>query len=190
MTQALRIARALRVADRLDRDWMRKVDQDEDEKVLYTPWMPFPNRQFTALLIEAVPDAVEAGGAHPRFLDIGCGPGSKMIIAREVAGMDAHGFDRVPEYVQAAREQGLSVEIADALGWKSYADFHLIWFNRVFRDPRLQAQLEEQVWDGMAPATVVITANLENPPPPSRFHVILDDQEARRGIYLKATAPA
>jgi 2-polyprenyl-3-methyl-5-hydroxy-6-metoxy-1,4-benzoquinol methylase len=52
---------------------------------------------------------------RPRVLDIGCGQGQLVdLMARD--GFDAHGIDRSPEQVQAAREAGISTI---ALG-----DFH------------------------------------------------------------------
>jgi hypothetical protein len=133
------------------------------------------------------PHAYRPSVHYPRFLDIGSGPGSKMLIAQELFCLDACGFDRVPEYVAAAAELGLNVTEADALEWGGYGDADLIWFHRPLRDPVRQFTLEQQVWKDMAPGAVVICANLEAPP--AGFVTVLDDLEARRGILMKPPLP-
>lgn len=173
----------LRTAARLDEEWRQKVAQTKEEQPRFLPWMPFPISAFTALLAEAYPEL-----PGDRFLEIGCGPGSKMLIAEEQFFLDAYGFDRVPEYVAAAEQAGLQVEVADAATWEHYGEFDVIWMNRPFRDPVPEYQLELKVWADMAPGAVLMCANLEYPPP-SSWPVILDDWEARRGIWMKPALP-
>jgi SAM-dependent methyltransferase len=175
-TRAGAVRETMRQAARLDRDWQRKVPEDDRR---YAPWMPFSVPAFTALLAEAMP---EADG--DRFLDIGCGPGSKLLIARDVFGLDAHGFDRNGEYVAAARSLGLSAEIADAETYAGYGRPDILWFNRVARDPEIQARIEAAIWRGMGEGALVICASLEAPPP-ARWFPVLDDWEIRRGIWMK-----
>lgn len=165
------VTEVMTLAIRLDREWIRKVPETDRRRA---PWMPFPVPAFLALLLEAVP---EAPGS--RFLDIGCGPGSKMLLAREICGLDVTGIEIEP---QAAAEAG--VVPVDAADFTDYGKYDLIWFNRVYRDPGLQAVLEARIWAGMAPGAVVMCANLEAPPP-SSWLIVLDDWEARRGIWRK-----
>lgn len=169
----------IRTAAQLDEEWRQKVPQDEAEQPVYLPWMPFQLPAFTALLYEAIP---EAPGEN--FLEVGCGPGAKMLVAQEIFCLDAHGIDRVPEYVAAAREMFLDAEVADAWTWEGYGDYDLVWLNRPFRDPSREYSLEQRVMATMAPGAVLMCANLEYPPP-SSWPVILDDWEARRGIWMK-----
>ncbi len=171
----------IRQATQLERDWLGRVAETDRR---YTPWMPFSLPQYVALLAEALPEA-----PGDRFLEIGSGPGSKMLIARELFGLEVHGIEFNPEYAREAVSLGLHVMTGDAADFGDYHRYDLIWFHRPFRDPDSQAALEKRVWDDMAPGAVVITANLEGPPPPDRFHIILDDQEIRRGIYMKAMLP-
>jgi hypothetical protein len=114
-----------------------------------------------------------------------CGIGTRMLIAREVFGLDVHGIDRVEEYVTQAWKLGCAAEVADALGWDGYGKYPLIWFNRPFSDPARERQLEAQVWNDMARGAVVIAANLESPPPLDWWPV-LDDHEVRRWIAQKS----
>lgn len=122
-----------------------------------------------------------------------CGIGTRMLVARELYGLEVHGIDRVPEYVAQAREllptgvPGVTAEVAevaDALGWDGYGKYDLVWFNRVFSDRDLQRRLEYQVWTAMRPGAVVIAANLESPPP-ANWWPVLDDREVRRWIAQK-----
>jgi SAM-dependent methyltransferase len=164
-------------AAQLDQEWMRHSAGHDDPRA--TPWMPFPMFDFIALVAEALPEA-----PGDSFLEIGCGVGTRMLLAREIYGLDVHGFDRVPEYVAQARGFGLSAEVADALEYGDYGKFDLLWFNRPFADRALQRKLEVTVWEAMKPGAVVITANLEAPPPEG-WWLILDDQGVRRWIKQK-----
>lgn len=183
-TRAGAVAATMRRAMDLDRQWQRKVPEDDRR---YTPWMPFSTPAFVALLAEAVPEALPVGG-DIRFLDIGCGPGPKMLIARDLFGMDVRGFDRVRDYVIAARTLGLPADTGDAETWASYGAASVVWFNRVARDAVIQARIEERVWHGMTAGALAICANLESPPP--GWVPVLDDwADGRRGIWAKPGTP-
>lgn len=172
---------AIRTVNELDARWMREPAGHDDPRS--TPWMPFPWPDFTALVGEALPES-----AGDSFLEIGCGIGTRMLLAREIYGLDVAGIERVPEYAEQARQLGLTVSCEDALGHKGYGlDWDLIWFNRPFRDPGLERQLEAQVWEDAAPGTVIIMANIEQPPSQG-WYLILDDGELRRWIMQKLPA--
>lgn len=172
---ALRVA--LREAARLDREWMRSPAGRDDARS--TPWMPFPVYDFLALVAEALPEST-----GDRFLEVGCGIGTRMMLARDVFGLDVRGFDRVPEYVAQAQQLGCPAEVADALGYEGYGKADILWFNRPFSDKDTQRRLERQVWADMASGAVVICANLQLPPPVDWWPV-LDDHEVRRWIVQK-----
>jgi len=176
------IRETLTLTARLEREWLGRIPETDRR---LTPWMPFPIPAFIALLFEALPEA-----PGEKFLEIGAGVGTKMELARELAGLDVTGIEVNAEYAEEAGRRGFGVLICDAADFGHYGDYDLIWFNRVFRDPDSQAALEKVIWDEMAPGAVVMCANLENPPPPSMFFPVLDDQEVRRGIYYKIPVQA
>jgi hypothetical protein len=188
VSRAADIRSWLERADELDRAWTGKVPETGRA---FLPWMPFNTEDF--LLLAACALKASAGDP-PRFLEIGAGIGTKMFLASRVLGMDAFGIERVPEYVTQAAELGCPVELADAGGWDRYGMYDIVWLNRVYRDRSLEAQLEAQLWEDMAPGAVIMCAHLEAPPP-SSWWTKLDDWEARRGVWLKpekrpAAAPA
>jgi SAM-dependent methyltransferase len=162
-------------AARLEREWLGK-DPGTDSR--YLPWMPFSIPAFIALAAEALPET-----SGNRFLDIGAGAGTKMLLAREIFGLRVTGIEVSAAYAERARALGLHVLAADAADFTGYGQFDLIWLYRPFRDIDAQAALEKTVWDQMAPGAVVIGANLEAPPPD--HHVILDDWERKRGIWMR-----
>lgn len=170
---------------RLDREWMSRPDGRDNAQC--TPWMPFPLFDFIALVAEALPETT--GSA---FLEVGCGIGTRMLVAHELYGLDCHGIDRVPEYVAQVSKRlpgapggpAVTAEVADALSWEGYGDYDLVWFNRPFNDAALQRQLEARVWEAMRPGAVVIAANLLSPPP-GGWWPVLDDPEVRRWIRQK-----
>lgn len=175
------VASVMRRAAQLDRDWQRKGPVTDPR---FTPWMPFNLGEFTGLLAEAVAGYEPGDDEDISFLDVGCGPGSKMLVARDIFGLDALGFDIQREYVAAACSLGLNAHQGDARIWPGYGRAQITWFNRVARDPGIQARIESKVWEDTAPGAVVMCANLENRPPQAWFPVV-DDWEARRGAWMK-----
>lgn len=185
-SRSAQIAGTIRQALQLDRDWMRAVEEDNRD---YTPWMPFNSISFIALLAESLTGADVSSRTRRDlvFLDVGCGPGCKMLIARDIFGLDVHGFDRREEYVKAARTLGLDADVADAETYDGYGAADIIWANRVARNGVIQARIEQKMIRDMSPGAIVIMANYELDPPP--WLPVLEDAEARRGIWQKP-APA
>jgi hypothetical protein len=159
VSRAAKIRAALLHADQLDQAWMRKVPEDDRR---YAPWMPFSNDAFLALALAALR---EAPGDPPSFFEIGCGIGSKMMLAHDVLGFSVSGIERVTELAVQAAQLGYDAEIGDAADYGGYGKHDIVWFNRACRDPVLQAQLEARVWENMRPGAVAMCANLEAPPP-------------------------
>lgn len=177
--QAQRVRSVIETAISLDREWMGRTDIGRDRPEAYLPWMPFSIPDFIALLAEALPETT-----GDRFLDIGCGIGTKMMLTEEIFGLEVQGIERVPEYAKEARSRGLAITEADARGWDGYGDFDIIFFNRPFFNQEMQAELEHQVWTDMKPGAVVVGVNLLVPPPAS-WYPILDDSEVRRWVLQK-----
>ena len=177
-SRAAEIRDALLAADQLDQAWLRKVPEDDRR---YAPWMPFNNDSFLGLGLAALR---AAPGDPPSFLEIGCGIGTKMMLARVILGLDTYGIERVTAMAVQAAQLGGDVEVGDALGYGGYGKYDVVWFNRAFRDPVLQAQLEVQVWEDMRPGAVVMCANLEAPPP-GWLIVDQDMDHKARGVWQK-----
>lgn len=178
MDQFTRTRNTIALVTRMDAEW-RSSQAGRDDPAVYLPWMPFPWPDFIALTAEAMPEV-----AGDQFLDIGCGPGTKMILADVIFGLRASGIERAPEMVKEASQLGLQAFEEDALGWGNYGRYDLVFFNRPFFDNTLQAELERQVWAGMKSGAVVIGVNLVAPPPAS-WYPVLDDGEVRRWISQK-----
>jgi trans-aconitate methyltransferase len=176
MMAATQVRDLLGTVRETERAWQKRVEVDSR----FLPWMPSDVGQFLVLLVEAL---AEAPG--DKFLEVGCGPGTKMLLARELFGLDVHGFDRVPEYVKAAWERGLSAWEFDAAEFADYAKYDIVFFNRPFRDRDAERELELAVWRKMRRGAVVIAMNLETQPPEDRWLVVTDDWESRRGVWLK-----
>lgn len=161
---------------RIERSWQAAHPPSDPRHI---PYIPFPLFDFISMLAEAL---VEARGG--RYLEIGAGPGSKMMIAAGLFGLDARGFDICEPMTDYARSIGLNVEQADAMDYSHYHEADIVWFNRVFQNPMTQVELENKVWTQLNPGTVVVCANLEQRPP-SSWPIILDDMEIRRGSWQK-----
>jgi SAM-dependent methyltransferase len=146
-----------------------------------TGWMPFNLFDFGSLLFESL--ALIPGDG--RFLDVGAGPGSKMLIARDVYGLDVAGFDVLDFIAAIGRDAGLPVQTADADDWTGYEKFDCVWVNRPVRDRKIEQFLEARIWQEMADGAVAMVANTETRPP--QDWIIVSDQwdDLRRGAWVK-----
>lgn len=114
--------------------------------------IPIPLRQFDALMDAAyrVLTVLQRAGSA-RFLDVGCGGGTKVYAARRYVGA-ADGLEYDPDYVRAARATMAALgaadsEIihADALSFDGYDRYDLIYFYRPLREDDLIERLEQQI---------------------------------------------
>lgn len=172
------IREALALSARLEHEQSRKRLPQPDERFL--PWMPYQIPGFLALLAEAIPAAPGS-----RFLDVGAGIGTKMLLAREIFGLDVTGTEISPELAAQAAGLGLDIVCGDALDYAGYGAHDLIWLYRPCRDPDTEAALEKVIWDAMAPGAVILGDALESPPPADRFWLVLEDMGTPRGIWRK-----
>lgn len=125
--------------------------------------IPLPGDLFVELLTTAQRLLLAQGHAGPmRFLDVGCGAGSKLVIANG-AFEKVHGFDFNPAYVEKGRaflqRCGLpdaGIQRADALDYDDYGAWDVIYFYRPLKDPTLAARMEARVLEQARPGAVII----------------------------------
>jgi SAM-dependent methyltransferase len=168
---------------------IRHVQKTEAQYLLHgnrsdpqvTPWMPFQPAEFLSIVFECVP---EMQGRE--FLDVGCGPGTKMLLARHFYGMGINGIEIDPVMAGEARRYG-PVWAADALEMASdiYPAYDLIWLYRPFRDQALEQRLETRIMDEMKPGAILAGGGWETCPADHRWITVVDDWELRRGAWMK-----
>jgi hypothetical protein len=136
-------------------------------------YRPYALGAFGALLQVAVQAWSESHQhASPQFLlEVGCGIGTKLVLAAKVFHLQAEGFDASLKYVQAASD--LCEEYAVGLGqvWREDARYYqgwnsydIIFLNRPLRDYQEQLKLEETVYDEMSMGSVLILGNALSTP--------------------------
>lgn len=115
-------------------------------------FVPFPCSAFVDLLIE---------GYHflgrdntKKFIDIGCGLGTKVILACSL--FDAYGIDYDQKHVEKAKALGLNrVGQADALTFDKYDLFDFIFYFRPIFDKDKYNQLEGMIYKSLKPGALV-----------------------------------
>lgn len=114
-------------------------------------WIPYPIPLFITYVADAVPEAF-----GNKFLDVGCGPGTKLLIAEELFGLNAAGIELEPAFVAQARARGLRVAQVDARTWDGYGHADIVYFNRPVED---QEAFERHVMRCMKPGGILISVN-------------------------------
>jgi SAM-dependent methyltransferase len=173
----LKAAAVIRDVQETEHRWFAQGDP----KSPVLPWMPFQPADFLSIVFECIPELTGR-----EFLDTGCGPGTKMRLARHFFGMSCWGIEIDPAMADTARGHG-NVICGDALQVPdgTYADCDLIWLYRPFRDPELEEKLEARIMDEMKPGAILAGGAWELCPADFRWHTVVDDWELRRGAWIK-----
>ncbi len=128
------------------------------------PFIPFDVGDFVKL-VSVAPRHVMTGrgkSAPKRFLDVGAGYGTKVILAKTVLDQVtsyawcSHGIEIEKRYVDASLTH--EVTLADGLTYGQYADYDIIYLYCPFSDPALQVKLQQAIIDGARPGAVVLFA--------------------------------
>jgi SAM-dependent methyltransferase len=140
-----------------------------------TPWMPYQPADFIAILWDCLP-AMEGNA----FLDVGCGPGTKMKIARDLFGLEVRGVEIDAAMATEARKtfpDGGHVRTGNALHYTGqlYSSFDLIWLYRPFRDATLERRLEKHIIATMQPGAILAGGSWETDPGSLGWETIVDD---------------
>ncbi len=107
-------------------------------------FIPFPCGLFADLLLDAF--ALSNHDRSKKFLDIGSGFGSKVILASVL--FDAYGIDYNAKHVEKARQLGLNrVGHCDAFKFDRYDIFDFIYYYRPIQNQILCREFELQVWE-------------------------------------------
>lgn len=134
----------------LEQEW---VQRDVPHPPDCFGWAPAPIGLFTELLQVAVEH-----GAAGRFLDVGSGIGTKLLLAQD-AGFDVEGVEQLDELAAAADEHGLTTHRADARGWDGYADYDVVYLNHPLANTEFETPFEQWLHQQLKPGAVLIQVN-------------------------------
>lgn len=176
----------LRQIHALEQSWNTfKVDYPRGDAV---PFLPLPIPQFIVLLADAVmaaPVSWDVNGPKPvRFLDAGCGTGTKALLAQKLFGLESYGIDIVPAFIAEARASGLRADVIDAFDFgSSYSTFGIVFANR---PSTLQDELEPLITEAMAPGAVLMAANWRHSPAEYGFEIVtMEIERPVHGVFRK-----
>lgn len=157
----------LRQLHALEQSWnAHKVHYPREDAV---PFLPFPIPRFITMLADAVmaaptrwsASAQEHGAVVPTFIDVGCGPGTKIRLAEQMFGLDGYGIDIVPAFVAEAQSCGVKAGLIDAFEFNSYDAFDIVFANRPSTQ---QDELEKLICGAMRDGAVLMGANWRHQP--------------------------
>lgn len=115
-------------------------------------FVPFPCGAFVDLVLEAF--FVLGQDKSKKFLDVGSGIGSKVILASPF--FDAYGIDYNEKYVEKAKQIGMNrVGLVNALEFDRYDNFDLIYYYRPIANMEKYGIFENMVYTQMKPGSLV-----------------------------------
>jgi SAM-dependent methyltransferase len=138
------------------------LPEPPDDSVWYG-WEPLPLLDF----IEGITMCRDAlGPGEHRFLDVGCGIGDKLVLARAL-GFEVHGIERHAPYAAVARDTfDVSAEVEWADAYERYDEHDVVYCNRLARDESRQTTLGDLIADRMRPGSLFWCVG---PPYPERL---------------------
>ncbi len=100
--------------------------------------------------------------ARPTFLDVGCGPGLTLIMARH-CGFKATGLELDRDTIRLAKKllgysYGTDIRRADILKHRRYRDYDVIFMFNPLCDRALKIQLEERVLRQAKKGALILTS--------------------------------
>ncbi len=126
------------------------------------PFVPFDPALFVALLQGAWRVlAAEGRAAGARFLDVGAGAGTKLLIAERIFpradGLEIDsGHLARSACVTDRLAPGNRLIAGDALRFEGYGDYDVIYWCAPLREPEALAAMEGRILDTARPGTVLI----------------------------------
>lgn len=115
-------------------------------------FIPFPCGSFVDLILDAF--VILGQDRSKKFLDIGCGMGSKVWLAAPI--FDAYGIDYNEDYIRKSNQLGCNrVGLANAFNFDKYHEFDVLYYYRPIEEEKLYLQFEELVHKSMKPGALV-----------------------------------
>lgn len=152
------------VIERLEGRWVSPVKSDGR----FYDWVPLPVAEFLAGLRVCSERLVDRHRHWPpegfRFLDVGSGIGTKMVLASAL-GYAVTGVELRPEYAEASRELCPEAEVvcADAFEWSGYGTADVVYSYRPCLDLEDQAGLTKRIVAEMKPGALLFLAGGPDP---------------------------
>lgn len=123
-------------------------------------YIPFRVDQFIEGLIVAM-----ANAPGKRFLEVGCGIGTKLMIASRM-GLDVAGIENREQYVAVAKHlcPEAAIELADARWYGGYRGFDIVYSYLPLHDPAAELAYEARLMSEMRPGSVLIAPMIRSRP--------------------------
>jgi len=115
-------------------------------------FQPFRMHDFRVMLMIAASNT-----KGRKFLDAGCGIGSKVWVAQNEFGLDAYGIDIVDEYLSQAHSIGVRAGFADIRDYQAFGEYDIIYYYGPFREYGEQAAFETRLHAEMKPGALLMT---------------------------------
>jgi hypothetical protein len=132
-------------------------------------WIPLGLDYFYAGMLTALD---ELGDGRWRCLEVGSGIGTKLCLA-EALGFTAVGIEFFLPYVEVSKELFPHVQVlwADAARYDGYADFDLVFGNRVAVERREQDRINRRISAMLKPGALFFCPSVDGPYPEWLEHV-------------------
>lgn len=129
----------------LEKAWYPLLDYDVTADNEFNGPTPYP----VSLFLEQEYVARSLLGLGRKFLDVGCGIGTKLLLM-DYIGWSVTGLERIPEFAETASKMCPDADVLtiDAFDYLGYADHDFIYTYKPIRDNEKMAELLDFIVDG------------------------------------------
>lgn len=125
--------------------------------------------------------------SNVNFIDVGCGIGTKLVLVsdlfRKVTGIEINSDYSKISRILARTRQNINVITKDALKFKKYKDFDIIYFYRPFRSSILQEKLENKIFEESKEGCIMVFVYMEGIKLPENVRKV--NNASSTGVFIK-----
>lgn len=134
----------------------------------YYQYIQCANRMICYMISQAIEAKLKEGKRNIRILDVGSGTGGAILLMEGVAAQIKktskmrgisfafEGIEIDPVLVTIADEQNIFTREGDALKYKKYNEYDIVYFYHPIADHKLMKKLEEKIEKEIAPETIIV----------------------------------
>ncbi len=132
---------------------------DSERNVKYFSNVPLSHYEFLTLVGQAKIVCDTLGIKSPNFLDVGCGLGTTLMMAK-MLDFTPFGLDRCQKYVEVARMMTSKNQVfhQSATTFKHYGDYDVVYWYNPIEDTKMMSQVENKILEESKTPVVLLSA--------------------------------
>lgn len=117
-------------------------------------YVPYELKLFLNLIADIY--EITKNKKNPKFIDIGCGIGTKVLIASIL--FDSYGIDCNQEHIEISKILGCNNTFCGDIFEQDYSDYDILFYYRPFYDDVIYEKFETKIYEESKTGSIIIPA--------------------------------